>query len=197
MDNAGSTGIAITMLLISSVFIGATVFNVTSNETDDNISENDLADLAQQVTDDTVDEITTYLETPYSLGKYYGPANNQKIEKIVIMLESWISKDINMSDNARKQFQAVFKNVARAQVTVDPSSLADGAGETKSVTVAGAALGDMVLVSAPYDLQDITVTGYVQAANTVEIRIQNEGGATVDLASGTWNVMCLRPDFGN
>jgi len=98
MDNAGSTGITITMLLISSVFIGATFFNVISNVAEDNISENDLAELAQQLTFDTVDEITTYLETPYSLGKYYGPANNQKIEKVVIMVESWISKDINMSE---------------------------------------------------------------------------------------------------
>jgi len=98
MDNAGTTGITITMLLISSVVMGATIFNVTSNETEGNISENDLAELAQQLTDDTVDEITTYLKTPYILGKYYGSANHQKIEKIVINVESWISKDINMSE---------------------------------------------------------------------------------------------------
>ena len=98
MDNAGSAGITITMLLISSVFMGATIFNVTSNETEDNLSENDLAELAQQVADETVDKITSYLETPYTLGKFYGPAHHQKIEKIVIMVESWISKDINMSE---------------------------------------------------------------------------------------------------
>lgn len=99
--------------------------------------------------------------------------------------------------NARKQFQAIFKNVAAAQVTIDPSNLVDAAGETKSVTVTGAALGDIVLIGPPYDLQDITVTGYVQAANTVEVRIQNESGGAINLASGTWNIVCLRPDFGN
>lgn len=45
------------------------------------------------------------------------------------------------------------------------------------------------LVSAPYDLVDLTVTGYVQAADTVEIRVQNESGSTADLASGTWRAL--------
>jgi hypothetical protein len=85
-----------------------------------------------------------------------------------------------------------FAVVKKATFTFDPTSLADAAGETKSVTATGAALGDFVLLSAPYDLQDITATAYVQAADTVEVRLQNEGGATVDLASGTWTVLVLR-----
>lgn len=77
--------------------------------------------------------------------------------------------------------------------TYDPGSLVDGAGETKQITgVVGATLGDFVLVSAPYDLQDITVTGYVQANSVVEIRVQNESGSTVDLASGTWRVLVIK-----
>lgn len=72
--------------------------------------------------------------------------------------------------------------------TWDPGSLADGVGETKSISVPGAALGDFVSVSAPYDLQDMTATGYVQATDTVEIRLQNESGGTLDVASGTWKV---------
>lgn len=75
--------------------------------------------------------------------------------------------------------------------TWDPGSLADGAGETKVIGVTGAALGDFVMVSAPYDLQDMTVTAYVQAADTVEIRLQNESGGVIDLASGTWNVRVI------
>lgn len=76
--------------------------------------------------------------------------------------------------------------------TIDPASLVDGAGATASITVTGAALGDFVLVAAPYDLQDLTVTAYVQAANTVEVRIQNESGATIDLASGTWKALVIK-----
>ena len=79
-------------------------------------------------------------------------------------------------------------DIATGSVTWNPINLVDGAGETKSLTVTGAALGDFVLVSAPYDLQDMTVTGYVQAANTVEIRLQNESGGAIDLGNGTWKV---------
>lgn len=71
----------------------------------------------------------------------------------------------------------------------NPSSLADGAGETSSgITIAGAAFGDPVTVAAPYDLQGITCTAYVSAADTVKIRLQNETGGTIDLGSGTWKV---------
>jgi hypothetical protein len=74
----------------------------------------------------------------------------------------------------------------------NPGSLADGAGETSTgITVTGAAFGDFVLVAAPYDLQDMTVTAYVSATDTVEIRIQNESTNTVNLAEGTWTVRIL------
>lgn len=77
--------------------------------------------------------------------------------------------------------------------TLDPSDLADGAGETKSVTITGAQLGDFVIIAPPYDLQDLIVTAYVQASNTIELRIQNENaGANVNLASGTWKAMVIR-----
>jgi hypothetical protein len=85
-----------------------------------------------------------------------------------------------------------LKLIGITLATWDPISLVDGAGETKSITVTGAALGDIVLVAPPYDMQDFVFSGYVQAANTVEIRIQNESTATVNLASGTWKVIVLR-----
>jgi len=89
----------------------------------------------------------------------------------------------------RRSFQDVFDVVALVTATVDPASLADGAGATTAVTVTGAALGDFVLVAAPYDLVDMTVSAYVQAANAVEIRVQNESGS----GAGTWNICVLRP----
>jgi len=78
--------------------------------------------------------------------------------------------------------------------TLDPASLADGVGETETVAVPGVALGDIVIgVSNSLDLQDITVTAYVQAADAVELRVQNEGAATVDLASATIKLLIGRP----
>lgn len=72
--------------------------------------------------------------------------------------------------------------------TVDPVNLADGAGATYTLNITGANLGDSVDFAAPYDLQGITVTAYVSIVNTVAIRVQNETGGAIDLASGTWKV---------
>ena len=80
-------------------------------------------------------------------------------------------------------------NCFNATTTYDPGNLVDTAGETSSgITVTGAALGDFCQVAAPYDMQDILATCYVQATDTVEIRLQNESGNTVNLASGSWKV---------
>lgn len=76
--------------------------------------------------------------------------------------------------------------------TFDPGSLADGAGETTTVSVTGAALGDYARASFSNDLQGITVTAWVSAANTVSVRFQNETGGTIDLASGTIRAMVTK-----
>lgn len=81
-------------------------------------------------------------------------------------------------------------SLLEGSATWDPGDLADGAGETSSsITVTGAALSDYVVASAPYDLQGITANAYVDATNSVKIRLQNETGGNVNLASGTWRVM--------
>jgi hypothetical protein len=69
--------------------------------------------------------------------------------------------------------------------TYDPASLNDGDGATTTVTVTGAALGDFAEASFSLDLQGITLTAWVSAADTVSVRFQNETGGTLDLNSGT------------
>lgn len=69
--------------------------------------------------------------------------------------------------------------------TYDPGNLADGQGVTTTVTVTGALLGDYAEASFSLDLQGITLTAWVSAADTVSVRFQNETGAPIDLASGT------------
>lgn len=76
--------------------------------------------------------------------------------------------------------------------TWDPGSIADGDGETKSVTVTGAALGDFVLVSSEIDIQDLQLTAYVQATNTVELRLDNNTGGAIDLGSTTYHVRVIQ-----
>lgn len=88
--------------------------------------------------------------------------------------------------------QAVLAEEARTRVvakaSVDVGNLADGAGETLTITVPGAALGDACVASLGVDLQDMTVNCYVQAANAVEVRVQNESGGAINLASTTLRV---------
>jgi hypothetical protein len=98
-----------------------------------------------------------------------------------------------MSDLKKRQFQHVFPFVACVQATVDPGNLVDGAGEDDTVTVTGAKVGDIVLVGLGVSAAGITVTAYVSAANTVSIRVQNESGGTLNLASSVCNIVVLRP----
>lgn len=75
----------------------------------------------------------------------------------------------------------------------DPPSLVDGAGVTTTVVITGAALGDAVTaVSFLNDLQGITLTAWVSAANTVSVRFQNETGGTLDLTSGTLRIRVMK-----
>lgn len=122
----------------------------------------------------------------------------QQIDALNERLRKW-EKDPPFADHQHNGFDSTkirFKDldiVYSQQVTINPGNLADGAGETIQVAnVRGATLGDFVIVSAPYDLQDITVTAYVQATGVVEIRIQNESGGAVDLASGLWRILIIR-----
>lgn len=81
-------------------------------------------------------------------------------------------------------------NVLQGSIVWDPANLVDGAGETSAaVTVTGAAVGNPVMVApATVDLTGLTVTACVKGADEVRIRIQNESGGAIDLASDTWTV---------
>ena len=98
-----------------------------------------------------------------------------------------------VSRRGNDQFRGIFSDTWVVKATLDAGSLSDGVGETDDVTVAGVALGDMVIgASLGVDLVGLTVTGYVSAANTVKFRIQNESGSTVDLASSTLRIVIAR-----
>lgn len=98
-----------------------------------------------------------------------------------------------VSRRGNDQFRGIFSDTWVVKATLDAGSVADGVGETDDVTVAGVALGDMVIgASLGVDLVGLTVTGYVSAANTVKFRIQNESGSTVDLASATLRIVIAR-----
>jgi hypothetical protein len=97
------------------------------------------------------------------------------------------------SRRGNDQFRGLFSDTWAVRAILDAGSLVDGAGETDDITIAGVALGDMVIgASLGVDLVGLTVTGYVSAANTVKFRIQNESGSTADLASATLRLVVVR-----
>lgn len=87
--------------------------------------------------------------------------------------------------------RASLAGTLSASATYDAGSLADGAGATTTVACVGAALGDFALASLGVDVAGISVTAYVSAADVVSVRLQNESGGTLDLASTTLRVRVL------
>jgi hypothetical protein len=91
------------------------------------------------------------------------------------------------------QFRGLFSDTWSVTCTLDAGSLVDAAGETDTITVPGVALGDIVLgFSFGVSTAGLTITGYVSAADTVSLRVQNESGSTVDLASTTVKLVVAR-----
>lgn len=99
------------------------------------------------------------------------------------------------SVRTRRQFQALFDSVICHLGTLDLANAATGSGTFASadVTVAGAAMGDMVLVSLGVDTVDAVVAGAVTAANTVTVTLLNNTAGAVNLASTTCRILVLRP----
>ena len=91
------------------------------------------------------------------------------------------------------QFRGLFSDTWSVTATLNASSLADGAGETNTITVPGVKLGDIVMnISMGVDVSGISITPYVSAADTVSIRFQNETTGTLDLASTTVKCVVVR-----
>ena len=64
------------------------------------------------------------------------------------------------------------------------------ATDTRAAAQAASAMPDGRFTN---DLQGITLTAWVSAADTVSVRFQNESGGALDLASGTIRVMARKP----
>ncbi|MCK5459005.1 MAG: hypothetical protein KAI20_03880, partial [Thermoplasmatales archaeon] len=65
MNNQGATGIATAILLISFILIGATAASVIMGDSGNNPEEN-----YEEILDEALDEISTYIQIKDALGKY-------------------------------------------------------------------------------------------------------------------------------
>jgi hypothetical protein len=91
-----------------------------------------------------------------------------------------------------RQFRDLFPVVIPFRQAVTLTAAA-GAETSAAITVAGAALGDIVLFGIVGDLADATVSANVNAANTVEITLANATASTVTLASVQAYGVVLKP----
>lgn len=77
--------------------------------------------------------------------------------------------------------------------TYDPPSIAAGASAPEvTITVPGAALGDPAVGSFSLSLAGLIVNAYVDAADTVKVRLTNPTAGVIDLASGTLKVTVFK-----
>lgn len=87
---------------------------------------------------------------------------------------------------------AVTKTIT-ATATWDPPSLANGGFAVNNMTVSGAVVGDICMVSFTNSLATGNfLSCFVEAANAVRVVLHNETGGGFDLASGTVRVALLR-----
>jgi hypothetical protein len=98
----------------------------------------------------------------------------------------------------KKQFQGLFDEILTGRFVIDMSTdIADGAGTTFTVAMPGAAVGDFVWAAWVKDYLDVSVTAYVDSANSVQIRVQNESGAALTTPTTTevWRVIVAKPSL--
>ena len=91
MNEIGSGGIATIPLLISFLLIGTTTSSVLFE------GQDDMAIDAEQVLDNVLNELTTYLKIDDVMGKYYITNGTRGIEKIVILIKQFIPNAIDLS----------------------------------------------------------------------------------------------------
>ena len=78
-------------------------------------------------------------------------------------------------------------------VNTAPGNIANTASSTVTFAATGVALGDVVLPICPADLKDIAVTGYVQAANAIELVFTNSTAtANVLFAAADWKCLVIK-----
>lgn len=93
MGKLFTTGLASSILILSLLLIGITVAEVITSETTGSISEQDL----EQMTQETIDELSTYILIKDQIGKYREIDGELKIEKIALWITPLITQEIDVT----------------------------------------------------------------------------------------------------
>ena len=87
-----------------------------------------------------------------------------------------------------------ISKILQASTTWDPASLLADAETSTTLTVTGAAVGDLCLVGHTQVTADLLqLSCYVNAADSARVVLQNISASTIDVASGTLKVGVVKP----
>ncbi len=93
MANLRNTGITLLILLICIILIAVTVASVLTDSTTETTSEEELDQMTQEV----IDEISTYIQIKDRKGKYYEVNHEYKLQKIALWISPLVSQEIDLS----------------------------------------------------------------------------------------------------
>lgn len=74
------------------------------------------------------------------------------------------------------------------KISWNPGSIAHGSSAVATHTLVGAAPGDRVTVSQPYDLLGCSLTAFVSSSGTIVLKIYNYTGAVQSFSGADWSV---------
>lgn len=93
MNNLGSAGILSAVILVGVILSTIAVASIITGETQETITEEDTEEILNQV----LDEITTYIQIKDQVGKFYKTYGEYKIEKIGLLIKPLIIQDIDVT----------------------------------------------------------------------------------------------------
>jgi archaellin len=92
MNNWGSSAIYAIMILSSVIVVGAVAANIIDGTSGTSVDQ-DLA----QMTADTIDKYSTYIDIDFKVGKFYKIDGSQKITRIALQMTSLFSTEIDLN----------------------------------------------------------------------------------------------------
>lgn len=159
----------------------------------------DVTDLKTVDTSDLADG-SKYLESEM-LNAYQFSSGSSELsdEYLVVEPTTGGGRHVIGPDSGESCFPALCPSIPESlpavQATLDFSSISAGAIGTSTVTVDGAAAGDLVVLGPPAAIEaGLVWCGFVSADDTVTIRMHNTTGSPIDPASASWSVQVTKPN---
>lgn len=117
----------------------------------------------------------------------------QRVSQVISKLRMAIADARLLNDLfvALRESIAPLTTALSASTVWDPPSVAAGSTTNTTFAVAGAQVGDFVLVAPGISTAGMLHSGYVSSAGNVTIAVVNTTGGAVDLASSTWRVLVI------